>query len=71
MVIIGYAGSGQAADLGLYVRMAGSARRGCGGAGEGLENQTRAGIHSQLNVCYNKKGCSLIMLLCRRGLHML
>jgi len=40
--------------VGLYVLMAGSARRGCG-AGAGLENQTRAGINVQLNVCYNKK----------------
>jgi len=40
--------------VGLYVRMAGSARHGCG-AGAGLEDHTRAGINVQLNVCYNKK----------------
>jgi len=44
--------------VGVYVRMAGSARRGRV-AGAGLENQTCAGINFQLNVCYNKKVVSL------------
>jgi len=53
--------------VGLYVRMAGSARRGCG-AGAGLEYQTRAGMNVQLNVCYNIK---LSYVVVGRGLHML
>jgi len=54
----------------LVMVIKGHARRGCG-AGAGLENLTRAGIHFRLNVCYNKKGCFLIIVLCQRGLHML
>jgi len=60
MVIIGYAGSACAVGSGYMCGWRGGfgiARRGCG-VGAGLENQTRAGMNFQLNVCYNKKGCS-------------
>jgi len=67
IVIIGYAGSGRERVLcrrvGLYVRMAGSAHRGC------LEDQTRAGMNVQFNVCYNKKLSYNVVV--GRGLHML